>query len=72
MNDEWWIFTRKEPHSTVAVFFGVFGVFCGLIPNMQNNYSLFAIEKGLFWKRVLTLLFFNKGETLKEDGTIVR
>ena len=71
-NDEFLLVTRKESHSTVAVFFGVFGVFCGLIPNIQNNHSLFEDEKGLFWKGILALSIFNKGETLKEHGTILR
>ena len=40
--------------------------------HQKNKGTHFEDEKGLFWKRVLALLIFTKGETLKENGTILR
>ena len=66
-------------HSALFEYFACFPalrarahIFWFLKSHIQNNYSLFAIEKGLFWKGILEALIFNKGETRKEYGTILR
>ena len=63
----------ENPHMQSFSLFSVWSVDpkIPLSPQVKNNNSLFEKEKGLFWKGILEALIFNKGETLKEYGTIL-
>ena len=58
------------PHAGSPARSVLFEYFVVSKSHIQNKTSLFAIEKDLFWKDILEALIFNKGETLKEYGTI--